>query len=200
MRYFTFSLWVGLLCLMVRSPAWGQDTAWKTHYLEGKEALEQGYCRRETGTPLIGGRGVAASRPPPSGRVQESAGYPLAGWLFWGPGEGSVQERSPQQGETVGKVTRADLARRAARDLGCTRTLARQLVDALFEALTDTIIRGDRIEVRGFGVWKVKGTRAKNARNPGTGDVVEVPARRRVAFKSSRLIQEVLSRPLEAEG
>ena len=97
-------------------------------------------------------------------------------------------------------VTKADLARVLARDSGCTRTLARQLVDALFEAMTDTIIRGDRIEIRGFGVWEVKDTRARRARNPRTGDAVEVPARRKVAFKPGRLIKEALSRPLKGKG
>ena len=97
-------------------------------------------------------------------------------------------------------VTKADLARVLARDQGCTRTLDRQLVDALFEAMTDTIIRGDRIEIRGFGVREAKDTRAGRARNPRTGDAVEVPARRKVAFKPGRLIKEALSRPLKGKG
>ena len=96
-------------------------------------------------------------------------------------------------------VTKANLTRVLARDLGCTRTTARQLVDALFEALIDTIVRGDRIEIRGFGVWEVKDTRARNARNPRTGERVFLPARRKAAFKPGRLIKEALSMPAKGK-
>lgn len=96
-------------------------------------------------------------------------------------------------------VTRVKLAHTLARDLGITEILAHQAVDAFFEALREAVLRGERIEVRGFGAWIVKATKAKSkARNPRTGKVVVVPARRKVAFKPGRVIKEALSQPIVA--
>ena len=96
-------------------------------------------------------------------------------------------------------ITKADLARRLARDLDVKSTRAKELVDAFFEAMTSSILEGDRIEARGFGVWEVKQTNPKpRARNPRTGEVVYVPARRKVSFKPGRLLKETLSQSTES--
>ena len=96
-------------------------------------------------------------------------------------------------------VTKAELAGILARDLGMTRTQALKAVDALFNGLCESIQQGSRIEIRNFGSWTVKATNAKpNAGNPGTGEVVAVPARRKVRFKAGRIVKEALSQPLES--
>ena len=76
-----------------------------------------------------------------------------------------------------------------------------QAVEALIRALIEAIAQGDRIEVRGLGVWEVRASRAKpNARNPRTGAKVRIPARRKVLFKPGKAIADVLSRPIEKKG
>lgn len=96
-------------------------------------------------------------------------------------------------------VTKAELTRVLTHDLGCTEVLAHKAVDAFFEAMREAVLQGDRIEIRGFGSWTVKTTNAKsNARNPRTGEVVAVPARRKVRFKAGRIIKEALSQPIES--
>jgi nucleoid DNA-binding protein len=95
-------------------------------------------------------------------------------------------------------VTKADLSRLLTNDLGLKKSLAKQLVDSFFDALTASILEGDRIEARGFGVWEVKKTNPKpKARNPRTGEIVYVPARRKVSFKPGRLIKEALAKPID---
>jgi len=62
-------------------------------------------------------------------------------------------------------------------------------VDAILQAMAKALARGDRIEFRGFGVFKVRYWAARKARNPSTGAPVDVPARHRVAFQpSSKLL------------
>lgn len=98
-------------------------------------------------------------------------------------------------------ISKADLTRALAGELGASKTLAKQLVDIFFKLLTETIIEGNRIEARGFGVFEVKKTNAKpSARNPRTGERVYVPARRKVHFKPGKLLKEAMSRPLEPVG
>ena len=79
------------------------------------------------------------------------------------------------------------------------KSLAYQCADILFESQSESIIRGDRIEIRGFGSWEVKETRAKKGRNPRTGERVLVPARHKVMFKVGRVLREALCRPLDGE-
>lgn len=94
-------------------------------------------------------------------------------------------------------VTKADLIKTIAAEFGYSKTEARASVDAFFEALTDAIIEGHRIEARGFGAFTVKQANAKaGARNPKTGEKVYVPARRKVAFKPGRILREALSKPV----
>ena len=93
-------------------------------------------------------------------------------------------------------VTKKELAQTVAAALGCTTQQSLRMVDRLFEALRETLIAGHRIEVRGFGVLEVKATRPKPAaRNPRTGEIVYVPARRKTHFKPGKQLQEALHRP-----
>ena len=99
-------------------------------------------------------------------------------------------------------ITKKDLARSVADAIGCKNNLTLQMVDSLFEAMRETLIEGNRIEIRGFGVLEVKDTKPKPAaRNPRTGEVVYVPARRKTHFKPGKQLKEALhnTRPAAAD-
>ena len=91
-------------------------------------------------------------------------------------------------------TTKRDFARKVAKELGTTHTLAYRVVDILFETMREDLIAGDRIEVRGFGVLGTKKTAPKpSARNPKTGEIVHVPARRKTYFKMGKRLREGLN-------
>ena len=95
-------------------------------------------------------------------------------------------------------ITKRDLAQILVSSLGCPMNQAKQFVDSFFEAMTEEIIEGRRIEARGFGVFEVNRMNPRpRARNPRTGDRVSVPARRKVRFKPGKALKEVLGRPRE---
>ena len=99
---------------------------------------------------------------------------------------------------TVHTVTKKDLARTVAEAVSSKNNTAQEAVDALFTAMREELIKGNRIEVRGFGVLEVKATKAKPAaRNPRTGETVYVPPRRKTHFKPGKELKEALHRPLE---
>lgn len=84
-------------------------------------------------------------------------------------------------------VTKLDLAKAIAAKTGCNTTLAIEVADIVFETMRETLIAGNRIELRGFGVFTVKMSRAKPAaRNPRTGEIVSVPERRKAHFKPGK--------------
>ena len=94
-------------------------------------------------------------------------------------------------------VTKAELASIIAKDVGIARVVALKAVDAAFDAMRESIVKGNRIEIRGFGAWRVRETNRKpNARNPKSGEVIVVPARRKVRFKPGKEIKKELDRPI----
>ena len=86
--------------------------------------------------------------------------------------------------------------------VSCKKNLAAKIVDSLFNTMRERLIEDHRIEIRGFGVFQVKATRPKSAaRNPRTGEIIYVPARRKTYFKPGRLLKEALhqARDFQAE-
>ena len=83
-----------------------------------------------------------------------------------------------------------------SQETGCKKNLASDMVDTVFEAMRESLMKAQRIEIRGFGVFQVKETRPKPAaRNPRTGQVIYVPARRKTHFRPGKLLKEELHRP-----
>ncbi len=97
-------------------------------------------------------------------------------------------------------ITKRDIAKRVARQVDEKLPLAEKVVSALFTILREVMAEADpevRIEIRGFGVFEVKMTKAKpKARNPRTGEIVYVPPRRKTHFKPGKLLTEELKKPL----
>ena len=95
-------------------------------------------------------------------------------------------------------TTKKDLAADVAQETGCKKSLAAKMVDSVFASMRTSLISGDRIEIRGFGVFQVKDTKPKPAaRNPRTGEIIYVPARRKTHFKPGKLLKEALHKPLK---
>jgi nucleoid DNA-binding protein len=98
-------------------------------------------------------------------------------------------------------TTKKDLASKVSEDTGCRKDLASRMVDTVFEAMRDSLIDGRRIEIRGFGVFQVKDTRPKPAaRNPRTGQIIYVPARRKTHFRPGKLLRQELHKPLDQKA
>ena len=98
-------------------------------------------------------------------------------------------------------TTKKELALKVSLETGCRKHLASKMVDTVFEAMRISLIEGNRIEIRGFGVFQVKETRPKPAaRNQRTGQIIYVPARRKTHFRPGKLLKEELHRPTQPEG
>ena len=112
-----------------------------------------------------------------------------------------LADNSPEAttgGAALSTITKKDLALLVSQSTGCKKNLAAKMVDSLFVAMRDSLIEGNRIEIRGFGVFQVKDTRPKPAaRNPRTGEIIYVPARRKTHFKPGRLLKEALHQTRE---
>ena len=87
-------------------------------------------------------------------------------------------------------MTRKDIARTIADQLGLTQIQASQIVHKLFDAIVNTLVEEGRVELRNFGVFEVRWRKARKARNPRTGEPVMVPKRCTVAFKPGQTLEE----------
>lgn len=96
--------------------------------------------------------------------------------------------------------TKRDLVRRISEKMDIPMVQAEPWVDAVIESLRDTLMEASptcRIEIRDFGVFEVKMTKAKpKARNPKTNEVIYVPEHRKTHFKPSKLLKEFLRQPM----
>lgn len=77
--------------------------------------------------------------------------------------------------------------------VGLTRKQAEIIVDTIFDGMKDALARNEKIEIRGFGNFKVKNRKPKIARNPRTGEKVEVSAKRAIHFKVGKPFHEALN-------
>ncbi|MAF27435.1 MAG: HU family DNA-binding protein [Gemmatimonadota bacterium] len=87
-------------------------------------------------------------------------------------------------------MTKADLVEGIARSTGLTKKDTALAVDQLIHAIKGALCEGRHIELRGFGTFKVKQRKARTARNPRTGDPVQLPPRKVAVFKVSRDLKE----------
>ncbi len=96
--------------------------------------------------------------------------------------------------------TKRDVTERVAEKLDVPVSQMRVPVDTVFEVLREIMSEDHpklRVEIRNFGVFEVKPTKAKpRARNPRTNEEVYVPPRRKSHFKPGRLLRNVLRKPL----
>lgn len=92
-------------------------------------------------------------------------------------------------------VTKSDLVDRIADQTGLTKLETKAVVEGFLQGIKDAMSEKKRIEIRGFGVFTVKSRKARVARNPRTGDKVELEGRFAPSFRpSGEFINEVDSR------
>lgn len=86
-------------------------------------------------------------------------------------------------------MIKLDIVNRVAEQTGVPKMKAEQAVDALFQSMKDALARGERIELRGFGVFIVKPRKRGVGRNPRTGEEVAIPSGKTIRFKPGKELQ-----------
>ena len=86
-------------------------------------------------------------------------------------------------------MIKLDIINRLAEETGIPKLKAEQAVDALFHSMKAALARGDRIELRGFGVFIVKPRKRGVGRNPRTGEEVAIPSGKTIRFKPGKELQ-----------
>jgi len=87
-------------------------------------------------------------------------------------------------------VTKKEIVKAIADDIGLTQLKTKEIVQKTFDAIVDTLVTDKRIELRNFGVFEVKKRAARKARNPRTGERVDVAEKYVVTFKPGKEMEE----------
>lgn len=76
---------------------------------------------------------------------------------------------------------------------GLTRNQTEIVVETVFESIKKALMNGEKIEIRGFGNFRLKTRNPRKARNPKTGETVEVPGKKVLYFKVGKALKEALN-------
>jgi len=90
-------------------------------------------------------------------------------------------------------MTKAELVEEVSRVSDLTKKHSEVIVDTVFKSIIDALHRGEKIELRGFGSFRVRERGARRGRNPKTGDPVSIPAKRVPYFKAGKELKELIN-------
>ena len=90
-------------------------------------------------------------------------------------------------------MTKAELVEKVADKLDhLTKKQTEVIINTIFDSIKDALSEGDKIEIRGFGSFKIRSRKQREGRNPKTGSPVSVPAKRVPFFKAGKELRELV--------
>ena len=87
-------------------------------------------------------------------------------------------------------MTKADIVERIYKEAGFSKKEAADLVDLVFKVIKDTLSRGEKVKISGFGNFSIRDKANRVGRNPQTGEAMQISARRVLTFKPSQILKE----------
>jgi nucleoid DNA-binding protein len=97
-------------------------------------------------------------------------------------------------------VTKKDLARAVSERTGIPQTQVHEYVQRVLGTMLETLASEGRVELRNFGIFEVQQRAARKARNPRTGEKVDVPEKYVVSFKPGRVMQQRVENGRRRDG
>jgi integration host factor subunit beta len=96
-------------------------------------------------------------------------------------------------------MTKAELVEEVSRVSDLTKKHSELIVDTVFKSIIDALHRGEKIELRGFGSFRLRQREPRKGRNPKTGDKVDVPPKKVPYFKPGKELKDLINK-IEAEA
>ncbi len=93
----------------------------------------------------------------------------------------------------AGSMTKAELVEEVSRVSDLTKKHSEVIVDTVFRSIIDALHRGEKIELRGFGSFRLRKREPRKGRNPKTGDKVDVPPKKVPYFKPGKELKELIN-------
>ncbi len=91
-------------------------------------------------------------------------------------------------------MNKSQLVDYIADQVDCTKADAERMIKAFTEAVTDTLVKGETVALTGFGTFGITHRKARDARNPRTGEKIHVPAMNSPKFKAGKKLKDAVRR------
>lgn len=92
--------------------------------------------------------------------------------------------------EEIMSLTKADIVERVYKEAGFSKKEAADLIEMVFSVIKDTLSRGEKVKISGFGNFSIRDKSSRTGRNPQTGNAMEISARRVLTFKPSSVLKD----------
>jgi integration host factor subunit beta len=89
-------------------------------------------------------------------------------------------------------MTKAELVKKVASKIKLSRKQAEDVVNIMTQSISDSLAGGEKVEIRGFGSFRIRERNGRIARNPGSGEMVEVPAKKVPFFKAGNDLRKMV--------
>jgi integration host factor subunit beta len=90
-------------------------------------------------------------------------------------------------------MIKADLINKVSKEMNISKQEAEAGVNLFFETIKEAILRGEEIELRGFGSFRFRQRDSRSGRNPRTGEPVHVPSKKVLYFKPSKILKNLIN-------
>ena len=91
-------------------------------------------------------------------------------------------------------MNKTELIAAVAAKAGLSKKDAERVVNATIESITESLVKGDKVNVSGFGIFEVKTREARVGRNPRTKETIQIPASRQPIFKAGKALKDIVSK------
>ena len=91
-------------------------------------------------------------------------------------------------------MNKTELIATAAENSGMTKKDTERVLNAAIDAVTAALVKGDKVQLSGFGIFETKNREARIGRNPHTKQAIEIPATRVPAFKASKSLKDIIAK------
>jgi integration host factor subunit beta len=92
------------------------------------------------------------------------------------------------------KMTKAELVEKVSGQINLTKKQTEVIVNTVFQSITESLSEGKKVELRGFGSFRIRERNARLGRNPKSGAQVDVPAKRVPFFKAGKELRELVDK------
>ena len=87
-------------------------------------------------------------------------------------------------------MLKADIIEKVAKEVRLTRKASKEAVDSTFDSIIETLKKGDKVVISGFGTFVIRGRKARTGRNPKTGQSLQLPQMNTVGFIAAKSIKK----------
>lgn len=91
-------------------------------------------------------------------------------------------------------MTKADIIEQIYEKVGFSKKESSEIVELVFDTLKETLEKGEKIKISGFGNFVVRSKRSRTGRNPQTGEAIQIQPRRVLTFRPSQVLKQALNK------